>query len=181
MTHFPFFGRRAVASIATLLVALGCGDTARKPAIDESVANRLVGTWDLMLVLERPLSLQTDKKSLPSDLPGTMAFLEVGKEAPSFEGMSAPTHLGTYRVDMGSLGFPPREGESVPSLAARVVGLPHHGGPMGMRDSVYIVFNPETPRFSVLLSGTFDANAGSGVWSAESFLGGGGTFVMRRR
>jgi hypothetical protein len=46
---------------------------------------------------------------------------------------------------------------------------------------MYIVLNPETPRYAVRLSGTFDANTATGTWIAESFLGGGGTFVMRRR
>jgi hypothetical protein len=165
-----------------LLVVLGCDrGSARTSAIDESVASRLVGTWNLTLVLERPLSLSTDTKTLPRSVAGTVALLELDGEKLSFEGMSAPTHMGSFRVDLSALGFPPREGGVFPDLVARVVAIPHTGAAVNVRDSVYIVLNPESPRYSVRLSGTFNADAATGTWIAESFLGGGGTFVMRRR
>jgi len=181
MTHILFANRRA-ASILAIAAVLGCsGDSARPPAIDESVAGRLVGTWNLTLVLEHPLSLSTDTKTLPRSVLGTVALIELDGEKLSFEDVKAPTHMGVYRVDLGSLGFPPRESSDVPDLAARVVAIPRSGAAATPRDSVYIVLNPETPRYALRLSGTFDANAATGTWIAESFLGGGGTFVMRRR
>jgi hypothetical protein len=174
MMHIRRSRRFATASMFVLLAALGCGDSAHTPAVDESLAGRLVGTWDLTLSLERPLSLATDARTLPRRVTGTVALLDAGKEHLSFEGIGAPTHVGVFHVDLGALGFPSRGADGVPDLAARVVAAPR-------RDSVYILFNPETPRYALQLSGTFDATTASGTWSAESFLGGGGTFVMRRR
>jgi hypothetical protein len=174
MMHTLRSHRFAMASMLALVVGLGCGDSAKTPAVDESVAGRLIGTWDLTLSLDRPLSLSTDAHTLPRSVAGTVAFLEASKEHLSFEGLGAPTHMGVYHVDLGALGFPARDADVVPDLAARVVAAPR-------RDSVYILLNPETPRYALRFSGTFDANGASGVWVAESFLGGGGTFVMRRR
>jgi hypothetical protein len=182
MTRTLHSSRRAAVSVLALLVTLGCGsDSAHSPAIDESTASRLVGTWDLTLVLERPLSLSTDARTLPRSVDGSVALLEVGAEPLAFEGMSTPTNMGVFHVDLGALGFPSGDAGVIPDLAARVVAIPHGAGAAGARDSVYVVLNPETPRYSVRLSGTFNADAASGVWIAESFLGGGGTFVMRRR
>ncbi|MDB4888325.1 MAG: hypothetical protein JWL61_180 [Gemmatimonadetes bacterium] len=172
--------RRITTSAAALLAVLGCSNgSAHTPAIDESVAGRLVGTWDITFVLERPLSLSTDTRKLPRSVAGTVALLERGAEPLSFEQMSAPTHMGVFHVDLGALGFPPSDA-GVPDLVARVASS-QRGNSMQERDSVYIVLNPETPRYAVRLSGRFDANDASGTWIAESFLGGGGTFVMRRR
>jgi hypothetical protein len=164
------------------LVVLGCdGGSSRTPAIAESLAGPLVGTWNLTLTLERPLSLSTDTHTLPRTAAGTVALLEVGAEPLSFESMSAPTHMGVVHIDMAALGFPQRDAGVIPDVVARVVAIPHRGAATASRDSLYILFDPETPRYSIRLSGTFDANAASGVWIAESFMGGGGTFTMRRR
>ena len=51
----------------------------------------------------------------------------VALEKLSFEDVKDPTHMGVYRVDLGSLGFPPRESTDVPDLAARVVAIPRSG------------------------------------------------------
>jgi hypothetical protein len=173
--------RRITTPALALLAALGCSNgSAHTQAVDESVAGRLVGTWDITFVLERPLSLSTDARKLPRSVAGTLALLERGTEPLSFEQMSAPTHMGVFHVDIGALGFPPSE-TGVPDLVARVVASSQRSTAAQERDSVYIVLNPETPRYAVRLSGRFDAHDATGTWIAESFLGGGGTFVMRRR
>lgn len=171
--------RRLISSLLALLICAGCGgdSSGTGRAIDETVASRLVGTWDLTLSLERPLSLSTDAHTLPRHTTGTVALLEASAEHLSYEGMTGPTHMGVFHVDMSSLGFPARETDGIPDLVARVVDTP----PMRGRDSVYMLLNPEMPRYAVQLTGTFDAQGITGVWVAESFLGGGGTFVMRRR
>jgi hypothetical protein len=50
-----------------------------------------------------------------------------------------------------------------------------------IRDSVYIVINPETPAHALHMAGMFVGDSVTGEWVAESFLGGGGTFILRRR
>ena len=41
--------------------------------------------------------------------------------------------------------------------------------------------NPETPRHFFRLAATFHGDSVTGTWIAESFVGGGGTFTLRRR
>lgn len=178
-------GRSASALLAllALLVALGCGgDSAqRKAAVDEPAGAGLAGTWEITLRLERPLSLSMDAKSLPRSVTGTVALLEDHDGPHSFEQLHGATHVGVYDADLHSLGLPPRDAGIIPGVAARIVMSATRSPAAGQRDSIYIVINPETPRHSLRLSGTFDGTAASGEWIAESFLGGGGTFTLRRR
>lgn len=174
--------RRSAIVLLALIVALGCtsesGEKGR--AIDETTAERLVGSWDVTLRLERPLSLSMDARKLPLSVTGVISFLEDRSRGLSFDQMDGPTHIGVYEIALGSLGFPRRESDVIPSLAARTI--PNRGAAASLgHDSVYIVINPETPRQLLRLAGTFDSDSVSGVWVAESFLGGGGTFVLRRR
>ncbi|MEO8333708.1 MAG: hypothetical protein ABI664_01960 [bacterium] len=182
MTHINTPLRFAAATIA-LLVAVGCNpeSSAEHRVVDETVAGRLVGTWDIVLTLDRPLSLSTDTHTLPRTAAGTVALLEVGRDPLSYDQMKAPTHMGVYHIDLGSLDFPPRDDNGMPALVARIVDIPPRGTATGERDSVYMVLNPESSRYALSLAGTFDHANASGTWIAESFLGGGGTFVMRRR
>jgi hypothetical protein len=174
--------RHITTPALALLAVLGCSNgSAHTPALDESVAARLTGTWDLTFTLERPLSLSTDARTLPRSVSGTAALLEVGSDPMSFDQMRGATHMGVFRVDLAAMGFPGRESGVIPDVAARVVATPQSTSTAAARDSVYLILDPETPRYSIRLAGTFDANSASGVWIAESFLGGGGSFVMRRR
>jgi hypothetical protein len=144
------------------------------------MAERLVGTWQCTLRLERPLSLSTDASKLPRSVVGTVALLETRGGKPSFDQMDAPTHVGVYVIDLGALGFSRSPGGGViPGLVARTVRKPASAA-ASVRDSLFVVINPQTPDRSVRLSGTFDGDSASGVWVAESLLGGGGTFTLRR-
>jgi hypothetical protein len=175
--------RRTASALIALLIALGCsGDSAkRNGATDDLAAAGLAGTWEFTLRLERPLSLSMDAKSLPRTVTGGVILLEDHDGPRSFEQIQHPTHLGVYDVDMHSLGFPPYDTGLVPAVAARIT-VNANRSPAGVtRDSVYLVLDPETPRHSVRLFGTFDGSSVRGEWSAESFLGGGGTFTLRRR
>ena len=181
MMHVLHATRRTVASMLAALAIAGCSNgAARTPTLDESVAGRLVGTWDISLTLERPLSLSTDERTLPRRVSGTAALLEAGPETMSFEQMQNATHMGVFRIDLSSLGFPGRDAGVIPDVAARIVVTAQRAG-AAAPDSLYLILNPETPRYSIRLAGTLDATSASGTWIAESFLGGGGAFVMRRR
>jgi hypothetical protein len=93
--------------------------------------------------------------------------------------MNGPTNISIYEIALRSLGFPPLDGDVIPSVAART--LPTSGSTASARDSVYMVLNPETPRYALHLPGKIAGDNASGVWVAESFLGGGGRFALRWR
>jgi hypothetical protein len=163
-----------------LFLAIACGGDGggRKRVVDDSLGAGLAGTWEITLRLERPLSLSMEANRLPRSVTGTVALLEDHDGPHSFDQIQQPTHVGVFDVDMDALGFPPHDKGVVPGAAARIVASAIGSAP---RDSVYLVLNPETPDHSLRLSGTFDGTDASGEWIAESFLGGGGTFTLRRR
>lgn len=173
---------RASSALFLLLLTAGCGGDGSqgKGAMGDAHAAGLSGVWEVTFRLERPLSLGMDAKRLPRNVSGTVALIEDLDGPHSFEQIDKPTHVGVYNVDMDSLGFPPRDNGIIPSVAARIV-LGALKSSSGSHDSVYMVFNPETPRHALRLTGTFNGTDGSGEWIAESFLGGGGTFIIRRR
>ena len=181
-TRFTARWSRAMHSpllLLALFLLLACGDS-RTPAErgpDEPLAARLAGTWDMKLRLERPLSLATDAGSLPRSVSGTLALLESRSGRHIFEQMDRATHVGVYDIDLGALGFPSMDAGIVPGVAARKVARGSASG----EDSIYILMNPETPRHFLRLAATFRGDSVTGTWIAESFLGGGGTFTLRRR
>ena len=162
-----------------LAITLACGGESAPPdrVVNETLAGRLAGIWDVTLRLERPLSLSTDSRSLPRTVAGTMAILEGHSGQHSFEQMNGATHVGVYDVDLGALGFPSMDADIIPAVAAHVVAEPPASG----HDSVHMLMNPETPHHFLRLTGTVSGDSIHGAWIAESFLGGGGTFVMLRR
>lgn len=95
--------------------------------------------------------------------------------------MSAPTHAGAYDVDLRAFDFPVRDAGESPVAIARTVHDSSHSPTNAHADSVYIVLNPGTSRYALMLRGTFAGDSVAGMWSAESFPGGGGTFVFYRR
>ena len=179
----PFVGsshgwtHRAVITLSACLMASGCvGDTAqpRRPSTDAGSA-RLSGTWAITLRLERPASLATDAKRLPRNVEGTVMLLEDHDAARSFAEMKDPTYIGVYDIDLDSLELPPWDAYVLPGIAA-------HAGPGRARpDSVFLVINPTMTGHAVRLSGVLEGNQATGTWTADSPLGGGGTFTLRRR
>ena len=165
-----------IITLCALPVLLACaGDSAQqRPATDSSHAGKLSGTWDITLQLERPLSLRTTLGGLPRHVTGSVALLEDRHAERSFASMKEPTHIGVYDIALDSLELPPWDASLVPGLAARV--KPSDSG----KDSIYIVVNPETPGHMLRLSGVRDGDDVHGIWVAESPLGGGGTFMLRR-
>ena len=166
----------SVIRLCVLPILLACAGDARqqRPAFDSSHAEYLTGTWAITLQLDRPLTLRTTVGALPRQVTGSIALLEDRHAERSFAAMKDPTHIGVYDIALDSLELPPWDGSVVPGLAARLV--PREGG----KDSVYMVVNPETPGHMLLLSGVIAGDEATGVWLAQSPLGGGGTFRLQR-
>lgn len=138
-------------------------------------AAKLSGVWDITLELDTPLSFRTKAGRLPRQLTGQVAFLDDRLADRTFAAMRNPTNVGVYDIALDSLELPPWDARLVPGLAARVV--PMESG----RDSIYMVVNPETPGHTLRLWGVFVDDGAKGMWVADSPLGGGGIFMLRRR
>ncbi len=164
-----------LAMLLGTLVAAGCRDAGERTPVREDVAARLSGQWDVSMRLERPLALTTEGSALQRTVAGTITLVMSRDAAARFAQMPAPTHVGVHAIDLALFGMPHRPPGYVPSVAARLAG--NAGG----QDSVYLLLDPETPTQSVHLAGVLNASEIRGSWVAESFLGGGGSFTMRRR
>ena len=164
-----------IITVCVLSILLACArdTTQQHPATDSSHAEILTGTWDITLRLERPLSLHTTAGGLPRHVTGSLALLEDRYAERSFEAMRNPTHIGVFDIALDSLGLPAWDASLVPGVAAQVV--PSASG----RDSVQMVINPETPGHMLRLWGAFAGDDATGIWVAESPLGGGGSFTLR--
>ena len=175
-----FFVRGAV--VAALVTAVACGDDAveRQHVLEGVPAQHLVGAWDVTLRLERPITIALGQKDLPRTMVGTVMFLQTRYEHLSFPQMGAPTHAGVYDMNFRELGFPSGEAGEIPLVIARTVGDSRALSRAISAESLYIVFNPGTSRYALLLSGRFSGDSIVGTWAVESFLGGGGAFVLRR-
>jgi hypothetical protein len=172
---------RGAAAAAVLILAVACGDDAvqRQRILEGVPAQHLVGVWDIALRLERPITIALGQTDLPRTILGTVMFLETRYEQLSYPQMDSPTHVGVYDLNIRELGFP-QEAGSIPLVIARTVGDARTLPGALNADSLYIVFNPGTSRYTMFLSGRFSGDSIIGTWAVESFLGGGGEFVLRR-
>ncbi|MES2178855.1 MAG: hypothetical protein V4550_13420 [Gemmatimonadota bacterium] len=172
----------AVAIILALLMTSACrSDNTRRPPNLDDVGVHLAGTWDVTLRLDRPLTLATDASSLPRTVAGTIVLLENRDPRLAFGELRAPTHVGTYDIDLVSLGFPATDAGAIPGVAARSFSIGLAPTPAERQDSVFLILNPESPRLMLRLNGTFNGERAEGVWMSETFLGGGGAFTLTRR
>ena len=153
----------------------------RSPVTDPTSSARINGVWQMDLRMERPMSFATDGQSLPRSVGGTLALLENHVGPVAGENMSAATHTGVYDLDLAAIGLPAAEGRNVPGVAAGIVHVDRatSGGAAG--DSIFLLLNPDTPARVIRLTGVIADDVVRGAWVAQSPLGGGGTFVLRRR
>jgi len=172
--------RWAATVLAALLVAVGaCGDASSgRAGTGQRPPHRLDGTWTLGLRLERPMSLSRTPVALPFTVSGVVMLMTNERSDVSFASVAAPTQIGVYALSLDSLGLISWPRDAVPTVAAREVVSP--SPPETSRDSVLIVLNPATPGRMLHLSGRILDGTIRGKWTAESPLGGGGTFEMRR-
>lgn len=172
--------RWANVLFALLLPALGACDNgaSRRPTGGRRPPHRLDGAWTLDLHVERPMSLSYRRVTLPFTVGGTMMLMTNESADVSFESVAVPTQIGVYALQLDSLGLVSWPRDDVPTVAAREVAL--DSSPATSRDSVLIVLNPVTPGRMLRLNGRLVDGMIRGTWAAESPLGGGGTFEMRR-
>jgi hypothetical protein len=165
---------------AVLLVVPGaCGEGgARKSDVGQPAARHLDGTWMLTLRLERPMSLSGTPAALPFTIRGTVAMMTNERSHASFASIAKPTQIGVYALRLDSLGLLPWPQGDVPTVAAREIIAPSSAA--ASRDSILVVLNPAMPTRLIRLTGAFVGDVMRGAWTAESPLGGGGTFEMRR-
>ena len=171
----------------TLSASCGSETSERAGALAEAPAQRLIGTWELTLWLDRPITLATSGAKLPVRAQGTLALVEARSGQRSFPELREPTHSGAYDIDLRVLGLPNADGD-VPVAVARttevIAATPptahaaRFGGTDG--DSVVIVLSPGASRGVLLLSGTFHDDSIVGTWTVQEALGGGGRFVCVR-
>lgn len=167
------------ALIALLLLVAAChGDLEqRRLALAAAPARRLVGVWDATLWLDRPVTLQSDSRTLPRRLSGSLAFLEDHAASVSTDELSDLTHVGVYDIDFRSFGFQLYGSNGFPTAAARTTTRASTAA--GTPDSVWIVLDPGSGRGGLRLAGTFAADSIAGVWTTAQSLGGGGRFSLR--
>ena len=178
----PMWSLRVCASALTAL-AMVCscsGGTAEKTRDSSVETDRLEGTWDVSLRLERPMSLSPTAAPPPFTVRGAMTMLANRQTDVSFPSIAQPTQIGVYQLPLSALGLARWEDGEVPGLAAREM-RPAAGTPGDHPDSIVIVLNPDHSTRLIRLLGVIDGDDIRGVWTAESPLGGGGTFLLRRR
>jgi hypothetical protein len=168
----------AVVVAVALLMSLGaCGDGGSRGAETQHPNRHLEGTWALSLRLERAMSLSNTPATLPFVLRGTLTMMTNERSDVSFTSIAQPTQIGVYALRLDSLGLLPWQSGDVPTVAAREITA---GSSAVARDSIVIVLNPGMPTRFIRLTGALVGDVLRGAWTAESPLGGGGTFEMRR-
>lgn len=175
----PYSTRRPALLAFLLLTGGACADGgSRRAEAGRVPTKRLDGGWDLSLRLERAMSLSSTPVALPFTVRGVITMMTNDRPALSFASISAPTQIGVYALPLDSLGLLPWDRGEVPTLAARDIGRTSF--PAATGDSVLIVLNPGMPGRTLRLAGVYVDGRIRGEWIAESPLGGGGTFEMRR-
>lgn len=165
--------------VFAFLLAAACStrDADRQRALDDLPARHLIGQWNATLLLERPLTLSHPSSPMPSNVSGSITLLEDHYGRITYPQMASPTHAGVYDLDLHALGLPDRGTTDAPVAVARTTRLTGTAAP----DSVNIVLNPGGSRYALLLRGRIMGDSIVGTWQAESFLDGGGSFVLHRR
>lgn len=171
-------GAIAVVVAHAILMGLGaCGDAGSRGAETQHPNRHLEGTWALSLRLERAMSLSNTPSTIPFVLRGTLTMMTNERADVSLASIAQPTQIGVYALRLDSLGLLPWQSGDVPTVAAREITA---GSSAVARDSIVIVLNPGMPTRLIHLTGVLVRDVVRGQWTAESPLGGGGTFEMRR-
>ena len=177
----PDWRRPAASALIMLSMVCSCsGDEAGKSRDPSAAADRLEGAWDLSLRLERAMSLSPTAAALPFTVRGAVTMMGNRRTDVSFPSIPQPTQIGVYQLALDSLGLARWDENEVPGLVAREARKLANA-PSDHRDSVVIVLNPGIPTRVIRLLGVIDGDDVRGAWTAESPLGGGGTFLLRRR
>jgi hypothetical protein len=179
--------RLAVALFA-LLVTGACqarDQREREAFLERSDAERLVGGWNVTLVLERPLNDLYDRRVTARPIAGTIAFTLNRTSDDQFADFGRVTHKGVYDLDLGAFGLPAAGGAESQSAVARTVPVHMRQGVAGSApgaDSVLIALVPADTRLWMRLTGVLLGDSIAGSWTAEvARTGANGRFAMTRQ
>ena len=166
----------AVALVVVMATSacLGGGEvSARAPVAS---AETLDGAWDITLRLERPLSFVDDEQPMPRSVKGRISLLDDRYGSQQYRRTGTLAFVGVYDMNVVALGLPAPGIGAIPGVVAQRA----HAVQVASADSLFLVMNPEFPRHSLRLSGVISGDTASGIWMAESPLGGGGSFALKR-
>jgi hypothetical protein len=172
---------RAVA-LGAALVVLGCNHATddREELLSRSNAARLVGAWDVTMVLERPISRLVDSVGVGRSVTGSIAFTENRRGAREAEGFGVVTGRGVADLDLHPFSLPFGGGEAEGEVVARMAPIVTRGV-KSARDSVSLLVQSADGRVTVRLDGQLAADTIAGVWSAEFLRSdASGRFIMKR-
>jgi hypothetical protein len=176
----PQFRARAVV-LGVSLIVLGCSHAAddREQLLLRADAARLVGAWDVTMILERPLSRLVDTAAIGRSVTGSIAFTENRRGARETHDFGVVTGRGVADLDLHAFSLPFGGGEPEGEVVARTAPIATPGATA--RDSVSLFVQSADGRVTLRLDGQLAADTIAGVWSAEFLRGdASGRFVMRR-
>jgi hypothetical protein len=180
--------RPAHIVLGLLVLASACHGSDRidrNELLQQADATRLVGVWDVTVVLERPLTQLYDSMVTARQVRGTMAFTENRSSDVRSPDFGIVTDKGVYDLDLSSFNLPMGADDRVQSAVARTAPMHAEGAIAGQtqgRDSVTIALEPGDSRLTVRLTGVLVGDSIAGSWTAE-FLRtqATGRFSMQRR
>jgi hypothetical protein len=178
-----------IGLVALLITGDGChgrDPTERDTLLARSDAARLIGAWNLTLILEHPLNLLYDPHALARPITGTIAFTENRTSDEDLADFGTVTHKGVYDLDLTAFGLPAAGGAGSQSAVARTVPVHASKRVAGLAppgaDSVLIALVPVDTRLWMRLTGVLVRDSVAGFWTAAvARAGASGQFVMTRQ
>jgi hypothetical protein len=174
-----------LAALLALPACHGADQADREAALARANAARLVGVWDVTLILDRPLTQLIDAHVTAPKVVGTMAFTENRSGDFTYADFGEATDKGVYDLDLTVFGMTLGDDGRLASVIARTAPM----GPAGdsarsaaIQDSVTIALVPGDAQLLIRLRGMLVGDTLSGTWTAELLrTGAAGHFSMRRR
>jgi hypothetical protein len=177
--------RRACAA-ALLVAAIGCHHADvedRDRILSHADAARLVGAWNVTIVLERPLTILADTSAI-RPVTGSIAFTENRQGDLEVESFGLVTHLGVSDLDLHSFSLPLGHDDRERLVIARTAPIVRvrGTGTSVAKDSVSILIQTADEQLNVILAGILTGDTVVGRWTAEHLRNeAAGRFVMSRR
>ena len=172
---------RAVV-LAAVLVVLGCNHVAddREQLLLRADAARLVGAWDVTMILERPLTQLADSAAIGRSVTGSIAFTENRRGAREADDFGVVTGRGVADLDLHAFSLPFGGSEPEGEVVARTAPIVAPSA-AAARDSVLLLVQSADGRVTVRLDGLLAGDTIAGLWSAEFLRNdAGGRFTLRR-
>jgi hypothetical protein len=173
-----------LALVVTMVACDGAPHADRTGLLERADAKRLIGAWDVTLVLERSITPLDDARDLERSVPGTIAFTENRGSELEVTDFGVVTHKGVYDLDLTSFRLPAADDGRFPYAIARTTALrstQERLASVGGDDSVSVALSPGDSHLSIRLTGLLTGDTIAGAWIAEFVRSqASGRFVMRR-